>query len=79
MFVILIGYSCTERKKKNERRKGEMEGGIEDEREGKSKGIIVIPRQRFYIFYLNQSLEQPYRMVSSSFFQMEKLRNSKFK
>ena len=39
MFVILIGYSYTRRKKERRmrRRKGEMEGGTEDEREGKSK------------------------------------------
>lgn len=41
------------RKRRMKRRKGEMEGGIEDEREGKSKGIIVIPCQAKVLYILS--------------------------
>ena len=66
MFVILIRYSYTarkkEREKRNERREGEMEGGTEDEWEGKSKDIIVNPCQaRALYIYLNYHWSNPMR------------------
>ena len=55
MFVILIGCSYTWRKKERrmKRRKGEMEGGTEDEREGKLKDIIVNPCQARVLYILS--------------------------
>lgn len=62
--MILILYSYTgrkkEREKRNERRQGEMEGRTEDDREGKSKDIIVNPCQTRALFiYLNYHWSNP--------------------